>query len=148
MTLAEFKALVREQYCMLLIDEEAALAPSRRCCRTRSRSAAPPSRRCARCSSASGALGDAAAERLQRVAALFGLGPEPVTVVPRSADAPVARHPDRTEECLTDVADAQLEVRAPDRRRAATAPPAVTIVAHPCDETSLRGAVEAAAEPA
>ena len=33
MTLAEFKALVREQYFMLLIDEEAALAPFPRCSR-------------------------------------------------------------------------------------------------------------------
>ena len=44
MTLADFKALVREQYLMLLIDEEAALARHPRAdARRRSRSAARPS---------------------------------------------------------------------------------------------------------
>ena len=59
MTLADFKALVREQFFMLLIDEEAALAAIPACCRTRSRSAARPSRRCARCSARAARSSDA-----------------------------------------------------------------------------------------
>jgi hypothetical protein len=83
MTLAAFKALVREQYLMLIIDEEAAL---------RAISALLPDavedRREAFATlrqiiEASGAPGDAPAARLQRVAALFGLGPELVTLAPR-----------------------------------------------------------------
>ena len=79
MTLADFKALVREQYLMLVVDEEAALraipglmpepVEERReafaALRERDRGERRP--------------GDAPAERLRRVAALFGLGPELVT---------------------------------------------------------------------
>ena len=76
MSLADFKALVREQYLMLVVDEEAALraipglmpepADERR-------------EACAALQSvieASGTPEGARAERLRRVAALFGLGPE------------------------------------------------------------------------
>jgi hypothetical protein len=83
MTLSAFKALVREQFLMLVLDEEAALR------------AIPPllpdsidDRRAAFDTlrlivEASGAPGDAPAERLRRVAALFGLGPELVSLAPR-----------------------------------------------------------------
>ena len=82
MTLAEFKALVRDQYQMLLIDEEAAL---------RAIPALLPDAIEERREAfaiirgiieASGAPGDAPAARLQRVSALFGLGPELVTLAP------------------------------------------------------------------
>jgi hypothetical protein len=79
MTLADFKARVREQYLMLLVDEEAALraipglmpepVEARREAFAALRSVIE----------ASGAAGEAATERLRRVAALFGLGPELVT---------------------------------------------------------------------
>jgi hypothetical protein len=79
MTLAAFKALVREQFLMLVIDEEAALsaipglmpepAEERREAFATLRGVIE----------ASGAPGDAAVERLGRVAGLFGLGPELVT---------------------------------------------------------------------
>ena len=86
---------------------------------------------------ASGAPGDAPAARLQRVAALFGLGPELVTLAPSEASG--------TEGVLTvtaETADSKYE-RLIAAARDGT--PAVTIVAHPCDETSLRGAIDAAA---
>jgi hypothetical protein len=76
MTLSDFKALVREQYLMLVVDEEAALralpgllpkaAEDRRGAFDALRGVVE----------ASGAPSDARAERLRRVAALFGLGPE------------------------------------------------------------------------
>jgi hypothetical protein len=79
MTLSDFRALVREQYLMLVIDEEAALraipdlmpepVEERREAFAALRSVVE----------ASGAPGDAPAERLRRVAPLFGLGPELVT---------------------------------------------------------------------
>jgi pimeloyl-ACP methyl ester carboxylesterase len=79
MTLADFKALVREQYLMLVIDEETALraipglmpeaVEERREAFAALRSVVE----------ASGAPGEVPAERLRRVAALFGLGPELVT---------------------------------------------------------------------
>ncbi|MEI2298393.1 DUF3141 domain-containing protein [Ensifer sp. MJa1] len=77
LSLAEFKTLMREQYFMLLIDEEATLAAlpkllpeaieDRRAAFTALREVLD----------ASGPLTGLAAERLQRVAALFGLDSEP-----------------------------------------------------------------------
>jgi hypothetical protein len=83
MTLAEFKALVREQYLMLVIDEEAALRaiPALLPDAVEDRRDAFATLR--QIIEASGAPGDAAASRLQRVAALFGLGPELVSLAPR-----------------------------------------------------------------
>ena len=80
MPLAEFKALVREQFFMLMIDEEAALAaipallPDERDGR-----AGRPSTCCAEVLERRRRAAGDAAERLQRVAELFGLdsGPEP-----------------------------------------------------------------------
>ncbi len=79
MSLADFKALVREQYLMLVVDEAAALgaipglmpgpADDRRAAFAALRGVIE----------ASGAPEGAQAERLRRVAALFGLGPELVT---------------------------------------------------------------------
>ena len=85
MTLAEFKALIRAQYYMLKIDEEAALAaiPGLLPDSMDERRAGFATLR--EVLGASGALGDAATERLGRVAALFGLETEPATFVPRSA---------------------------------------------------------------
>jgi len=76
MSLSDFKALVREQFLMLLLDEEAALAAIP--------GLMPQSiddRRTAVAAlqgviAASGAPGEAQAGRLRRVAALFGLAPE------------------------------------------------------------------------
>ena len=85
MTLAEFKALIRAQHYMLKIDEEAALAaiPGLLPDSMDERRAGFATLR--EVLGASGALGDAATERLGRVAALFGLETEPATFVPRSA---------------------------------------------------------------
>ncbi|HMQ91521.1 DUF3141 domain-containing protein [Amaricoccus sp.] len=79
MTLADFKTLVREQFLMLVLDEEAALAAipgllpesldERRQALAALRGVVE----------ASGAPGEGPSERLRRVAALFGLGPELVT---------------------------------------------------------------------
>jgi hypothetical protein len=85
MTLAEFKTLIRAQYYMLKIDEEAALAAipgllSESMDERRSGFAT-----LREVLSASGALGDAATERLREVATLFCLDTEPVTLVPRGA---------------------------------------------------------------
>jgi hypothetical protein len=79
MRLADFKALVREQHLMLVVDEEAALRaiPSLMPESIDNRREAFAALRGVL--EASGALGDAPAERLRRVAALFGLGPELVT---------------------------------------------------------------------
>jgi hypothetical protein len=83
MTLAAFKALVREQYLMLVIDEEAALhaVPALLPDAIEDRRAAFATLR--QIIEASGTPGDAPAARLQRVAALFGLGPELVSLAPR-----------------------------------------------------------------
>jgi hypothetical protein len=73
LTLAEFKTLIREQYFMLLIDEEAALAaiphllPSDQDARRKAFG------RLREVLSARGELAGEAAERLQRIAALFGV---------------------------------------------------------------------------
>jgi hypothetical protein len=79
MALAEFKALVREQYLMLVVDEEAALRaiPGLMPETLDERREAFAALRGV--IEASAAPGDAQAERLRRVAALFGLGPELVT---------------------------------------------------------------------
>ena len=85
LTLTAFKALIREQYFMLLIDEEAALAAIPRLLpeAIKDRRAAFATLR--EVLEASGALTDAAAERLKRVAQLFDLGKEPVPLAPRDA---------------------------------------------------------------
>jgi hypothetical protein len=85
MTLAEFKAAVRTQFLMLLIDEEAALAaiPSLLPEGLKERRAAFATLR--EVLEASGPLDETPAARLRRVASLFGLGPEPVTLAPREA---------------------------------------------------------------
>jgi Protein of unknown function (DUF3141) len=88
-TLAEFKALLREQYFMLLIDEEATLAAIP--------ALMPPDRELRRKGfaalrqvlSARGEITGEAAERFQRIARLFGVELEPTVVAP--ADAPVQK---------------------------------------------------------
>jgi Protein of unknown function (DUF3141) len=88
-TLAEFKALLREQYFMLLIDEEATLAaipvlmPSDRELRRKGFAALR------QVLSARGEITGEAAERFQRIARLFGVEQEPTVVAP--ADAPVQK---------------------------------------------------------
>lgn len=88
MTLEDFKQLVREQFFMLLIDETAALdalpallpdsMDDRRAALTMLRQVLE----------AQGPLKDAAATRFDRIAALYGLGSDPVFLVPSGA----ARH--------------------------------------------------------
>jgi Protein of unknown function (DUF3141) len=88
-TLAEFKALLREQYFMLLIDQEATLAaipallPSDRELRRKGFAALR------QVLSARGEITGEAAERFQRIARLFGVEREPTVVAP--ADAPVQK---------------------------------------------------------
>lgn len=81
LTLAAFKSVMREQYFMLLIDEEAALAalPGLLPETVEERRAAFGALR--EVLEASGALTGLAAERLQRVATLFRLESEPPVVV-------------------------------------------------------------------
>jgi hypothetical protein len=81
--LADFKALFRTQFFLLLIDQEAALRalPQLLPDSAEERRAAFAAVR--EVLEASGALDAAPAARLQRVAALFGLGPELVTESPR-----------------------------------------------------------------
>ncbi|MER2508996.1 MAG: DUF3141 domain-containing protein [Amaricoccus sp.] len=76
MSLADFKALVRDQYLMLVVDEEAALAaiPGLMPESAEDRRAA-----LAALKGVVEASGAAPADRLARVAALFGLGPETTT---------------------------------------------------------------------
>jgi hypothetical protein len=81
-TLAEFKALVREQFFMLLIDEEAALAaipdllPADAALRRKAFAALPE------VLSAAGELTGEALNRLRRIARLFGIDGEPTLVKP------------------------------------------------------------------
>ncbi len=133
MSLADFKALVREQYLMLVVDEQTAiraipgLMPEplearreafaalrgvlevKRSPRRRAGRAPAPCRRALR-------LGPRAGDELQGVL---------------RTETTVAETPTKYERLIAAARDGT---------------PAVTIVAHPCDETSLRGAVEAAAE--
>ncbi len=80
LTLAEFKALVREQYFMLLIDQEATLAaipdllPSDAGARRKGFAALR------QVLSARGEIAGEAADRLQRIARLFGVKMEPAAV--------------------------------------------------------------------
>ena len=85
MTLEDFKMLVRQQFFMLLIDQEAALKaiPGLMPDSAEERRAAFETLR--EVLAASGALNDAATKRLGEVATLFGLDTEPVTLVPRGA---------------------------------------------------------------
>jgi Protein of unknown function (DUF3141) len=84
-TLAQFKALVREQYFMLLIDQEAALGaipdllPSDRQQRRKALAAL------CQVLSARGEITGEAADRLQRIARLFGVELEPTAVTGRRA---------------------------------------------------------------
>jgi hypothetical protein len=79
-TLAEFKALIREQFFMLLIDEEAALAaipdllPADKELRRKAFAALPE------VLSAAGELSGEGLNRLRRIAQLFGLDAEPTLV--------------------------------------------------------------------
>ncbi|MEY9784690.1 DUF3141 domain-containing protein [Sinorhizobium fredii] len=83
LTLPEFKALLRKQYFILLIDEEAALSaiPNLLPEDLEERSSAFNSLR--EVLQASGAVTGAAAERLERIETLFGLGGETVPFVSR-----------------------------------------------------------------
>jgi Protein of unknown function (DUF3141) len=82
MTLAAFKAMLREQHLMLVVDEEEALRamPALLPASLEERRTALAILR--RIIEASGAPGEAAEARLQRVAGLFELSPELVTVSP------------------------------------------------------------------
>jgi pimeloyl-ACP methyl ester carboxylesterase len=82
LTLAEFKVLLREQFFMLLIDEEATLAaiPDLLPSDTASRRKAFAALR--EVLSASGPIDGETAERLQRIAALFGVGTGQLTAAP------------------------------------------------------------------
>jgi hypothetical protein len=79
-TLAEFKGLVREQFFMLLIDEEAALAaipdllPADKALRRKAFAALPE------VLSAAGEISGEALNRLRRIARLFGVDAEPTLV--------------------------------------------------------------------
>jgi hypothetical protein len=89
-TLAEFKALVRDQFLMLVVDEETAVLaiPDLLPESIEERRAAFGMLR--QVLEAPGALDAEAAARLKRVAALFGLGPELITLAPGGSREPAA----------------------------------------------------------
>ena len=132
MTLADFKALVRDQFFMLLIDEETALLaiPHLLPDSVEERRAAFGVLR--QVLEAPGALREEAAARLQEVAALFGLGTEPITL----AQEPRAR----ARRCRADRFGGQ------DREGSRRGPDAGGQSAHPerCMKTAIKA--EAAAE--
>jgi len=86
LTLAEFKALIREQYFMLLLDEEATLAalpdllPSEAGPRRKAFAALRE------VLSASGNIHAETAERLRRIAALFGVEAEQISAAPDAGE--------------------------------------------------------------
>jgi pimeloyl-ACP methyl ester carboxylesterase len=83
LTLPEFKALLRKQYFMLLIDEEAALAAIPKLLPEDLDERRSAFDALSEILQASGAVTGAAAERMKRVETLFGLGSEPVPFVAR-----------------------------------------------------------------
>jgi pimeloyl-ACP methyl ester carboxylesterase len=85
MSLVEFKALVREQFLMLLIDEEAALGAIPEILPKSEEDRRGVFNALRTVLEASGALDEGRTTRLQRVAKLFGLGPELVTFTPSGA---------------------------------------------------------------
>jgi hypothetical protein len=89
-TLAEFKALVRDQFLLLILDEEAAVRAIPGLLPDSIEERRDAFALLRQVLEAPGALTEEAAARLQEVAALFGLGPQPVTrELPRESAAPV-----------------------------------------------------------
>jgi hypothetical protein len=86
LTLEDFKQLVREQYFMLLIDREAALAALPGLLPTEAGERGQAFELLCRVLTAAGPLTGAAAEKLEEVGALFNL--EPSTPPPSAAEAP------------------------------------------------------------
>ena len=131
---ASSRTMFREQYLLLRLDEERAvrampqLLPDDE--RARERGAGRP---CTACSTRSGALPDEGRRRLERIETLFG--------APGRAEPAKER---RT--CLTSPTGRDAAHEKYERLIAAASkhPPLATAVAHPCDEVSLEGAVEAA----
>jgi len=97
LSLADFKAMVRDQFAALLIDEEAALAaiPAMLPADAGARAAALDM--LLSVLEASGPLEDAIAERIERVTGLFDLAQER-EAAPRRADAPAAEDAPADEE--------------------------------------------------
>ncbi len=164
MTLAEFKALIREQFLMLLMDQEATLQaipdllPADEDARRKGLAALHE------VLSARGELSGEAADRWQRVTGLFGVDAEAAVAEPSevrsTSQLGLAKASLATGEALkrlsrrtsfwskshsdkTETAHAKYEHLI---ARAKLVPATKTIVVHPCDETSLRGALEAADE--
>ncbi|MFC0808626.1 DUF3141 domain-containing protein [Ensifer sp. P24N7] len=92
LSLPEFKALLRKQYFILLIDEEAALAAIPKLLPEDIEERRSLFNALRDVLQASGAITGAAAERMERVESLFGLGGETVPFVARLHAN--ARHPD------------------------------------------------------
>ena len=86
MPLADFKRLIREQYYLLLLDEEAALAAISGMLPDSADERAAGFAALREVLGASGALTEAASERLGRVAELFGVATEPVAMLPRGGN--------------------------------------------------------------
>ncbi|NRP74513.1 hypothetical protein ILFOPFJJ_05435 [Ensifer psoraleae] len=83
LTLPQFKALLRKQYFILLIDEEAALAAIPKLLPEDPNERRPALDVLRDVLEASGAITGPAAERMQRIERLFGFGSEPVPFVAR-----------------------------------------------------------------
>jgi len=86
MALADFKQLIREQFYMLLLDEEAALAAIPAMLPEEAGESAAAFATLREVLGASGALGEAASERLGLIAGKFGLESEPIALLPRGGN--------------------------------------------------------------
>jgi hypothetical protein len=150
LTLHAFKTLVREQFFMLLLDRDAALGaiPNMLPNDLNQKRAAFAAMR--EVLSASEDVSGERANRLTRVCGLFGLDGKRVDVEcrpfrPQSAGLVIRMGGSGSDRMSADTTQAQSGSKY-DRLIAAAraAPPTPTAVVHPCDETSLRGAVDSA----
>jgi hypothetical protein len=82
LTLTEFKSLVREQFFMLLIDEQATLAAIPKLLPDDDRLRAKGLAALTEILRASGEIAGEAADRFERIARLFGVGDETVSLAP------------------------------------------------------------------
>ena len=174
LSLQAFKALVREQYFMLLIDEAAALAaiPSLLPSGAKDRRKALAILR--EVVTARGELVGEASRRMERITRLFEADPSQSNLSSAPTLQP-ALDDDRALASPAGGGDGEPRVSADTSNqgvipwqsprsidhprshaskyerliaRAKEVPPATTIVVHPCDETSLRGADRGGARPA
>ena len=134
---ARFKEVVKEQYLILLLDEERAIAALPKLLPSDRRQCEEALTLVRRVLAARGALGEESRRRLERIKAMFA-GPTPA--VGRE------RQPELADGVSTMGTTASVPRERYERllRAAQRLPPVTTAVAHPCDQVSLEGVVEAA----